>query len=113
MLGFEMKFKDKILYLPLEAGFIITRRSINQEEDMYIDVGLYDPQSDNSLTWIKEELHLDDLIEIVVKQIDQTSEPLKEFNFYENLGTTKEESDKKTLERFLILKKELEVEGLI
>lgn len=113
MLGFEMKFKDKILHLPLEAGLIITRRSVAQEENISIDVGLYDPLTDNIVNWVKEDLYLGDLIEITVKQIEKASEPLKIFNFHEHFGTTKEEADKKTLERFLILKKELEAEGLI
>lgn len=113
MLGFELRFKDKVLHLPLEAGFVITRRSVSEEEDMYINVGLYDPLTDNIFNWVKENLYLGDLIEITVKQIEKSSEPLKIFNFHEHFETTKEEADKKTLERFLILKKELEAEGLI
>lgn len=113
MLGFEMKFREKILHLPLEAGFIITRRSIGQEEDIYIDVGLYDPLTNNLVNWLKEELYLGDSIEITLKQIRKTSEPLGKYDFHERVGITKEEADKKTLERFLLLKEELRNEGLI
>lgn len=115
MLGFEVKFRKKTLYLPLGASFIITRRSIGQEEDMYIDVGLYDLKTNNLVNWLREKLHLEDLIEIVMKQIQETeiSEPLDKYDFHERVGITKEEADKKTLERFLLLKEELESEGLI
>ena len=54
MLGFELKFRDKVLYLPLEAGLIVTRKSSDQEEDMYIDVGLYDPLTNNIVNWLRE-----------------------------------------------------------
>lgn len=113
MLGFELKFKNKTLYLPLEAGFIITRRSIDQEENLSVDVGLYDPLTNNILNWVKEDLHLGDSIEITVKQIEHSSEPLETVDFYEKTNTTKEESDKRTMERYLELKEELKAGGLI
>ncbi|WP_080904326.1 hypothetical protein [Parabacteroides sp. Marseille-P3160] len=113
MLGFELKIRDKILYLPFEASFIISRKSTSEEEDMYINVGLYDPLTNNIVNWVKENLYLNDSIEITLKQIEKTSAPLKIFDFHEYFGTTKEEADKKTLERFLILKEELKNEGLI
>ncbi|HHX37926.1 MAG TPA: hypothetical protein GX717_08100 [Clostridiaceae bacterium] len=115
MLGFELKFRDKILHLPLEAGLIVTRKSTDREEDMYIDVGLYDPFTNNIVNWLREKLQLGDSIEIVIKQIEETetSVPLDKYDFHDRIGITKDEADKKTLERFLILKKELEDEGLI
>lgn len=113
MLGFELKFKDRVLNLPLEAGFIVTRRCIDQEEDISISVGCYDPQTDNMIDWLKEKLHLEDSIEIVIKQIGQVSEPLRVFDYHDHFNITKEEADKKTLLRFIILKEELQREGLI
>ncbi|MGL4229290.1 MAG: hypothetical protein ACRCR3_11720 [Tannerellaceae bacterium] len=41
------------------------------------------------------------------------SEPLEEYDFHEKMGTTKSEADQKSLEYFLLLKKELEAEGVI
>ena len=115
MLGFELKFRDKILYLPLEAGLIVTRKSTDREEDMYIDVGLYDPMTDNTVNWLRENLQLGDSVEIIIKQIDETkvSIPLDKYDFLKRIGITKEEADRKTLQRFLLLKKDLEAEGLI
>jgi hypothetical protein len=69
MLGFELKFRDKILHLPLEAGLIVTRKSTDREEDMYIDVGLYDPFTNNIVNWLREKLQLGDSIEIVPKSL--------------------------------------------
>lgn len=115
MIGFELKFRKQVLYLPPEAGLIVTRRSIDQEEDMYIDVGFYNPLTNSMVNWLREKLQLGDSIEIVIKQIDkaETSKPSDKYDFHERVGVTKDEADNKNLERFLILKKQLEVEGLI
>lgn len=115
MLGFELKFRDKILYLPLEAGLIVTSKNTDRKEDMYIDVGLYDPMTDNTVNWLRENLQLGDSVEIIIKQIDETkvSIPLDKYDFLKRIGITKEEADRKTLQRFLLLKKDLEAEGLI
>ena len=85
------------------------------EEDMYIDVGLYDPMTDNTVNWLRENLQLGDSVEIIIKQIDETkvSIPLDKYDFLKRIGITKEEADRKTLQRFLLLKKDLEAEGLI
>lgn len=56
---------------------------------------------------------LGDEILINIKEVENTTEPIDIYNFFESMNTTKEESDKKTLERYLMLKKELEEKNLI
>ena len=115
MLGFEIKFREKVMSVPLDACVIIAKRQRNYGEELslYIDVGLYNPSTNESTAWIRDELYLGDLIEITVRQIENISTPIEIMDIHESVGTTKEEADKRTLEDFLKLKKELEDEGLI
>lgn len=113
MLGFEVKFKDKVLYLPLDAGFVITRKCTALGEEMYISIGLYDPSTNNIVKWLMENLHLNDEVDVTIKDIQTVSEPLEEYDFYKKMETTKTEADQKSLEYFLLLKEELKAEGVI
>lgn len=112
MTGFELKFGDKCLLLPLEAVITITRRKKrNEDEEISIYVGLYDPVFHNAVNWLKSELGLDDEIVVNVKDVEQFTEPVEVFNIYENMNTTKEDTDKRALEEFLILREELGYEN--
>ena len=114
MMGFEMKFKEQTLLLPSEAIITVTRRKIKEEEEeMRVYVGAYDPLTQNSIVWLRSELMLGDEILINIKEVENTTEPIDIYNFFESMNTTKEESDKKNLERYLMLKKELEEKNLI
>ena len=102
MLGFELKFRDKILHLPLEAGLIVTRKSTDREEDMYIDVGLYDPFTNNIVNWLREKLQLGNSIEIVIKQIEETETSVLWINMISMiaLGLLRMKQTKKLLKDF-------------
>ena len=113
MMGFEMKFKEQTLLLPSEAIITVTRRKIKEEEEMRVYVGAYDPITQNSIVWLRSELMLWDEILINIKNVKNTTEPVDIYNFFESLNTTKQDSDKKTLDRYLMLKKELEEKNLI
>lgn len=113
MVGFEVKFKDKVLYLPLNASFVTTRKCTAQGEEMYISIGLYDPSTNNTVKWLMENLHLNDEVDVTIKDIQTVSEPFEEYDFHEKMGTTKSEADQKSLEYFLLLKEELKAEGVI
>lgn len=113
MVGFEVKLKEKVLYLPLDAGFVITLKSTALGEEMFLNIGLYDPSTNNIVNWANEELHLDDEIDVTIKDIQTVSVPLEEYDFYEKMETTKSDADQRSLEHFLLLKKELEEEGVI
>lgn len=113
MMGFEMKFKEQTLLLPSEAIITVDRRKMNGVEEVRVYVGAYDPITQNSIVWLRSELMLWDEILINIKEVENTTEPIDIYNFFESLNTTKEESDKKTLDRYLMLKKELEERNLI
>ena len=113
MVGFEVKLKEKVLYLPLDAGFIIALRNTALGEEMHLNIGLYDPSTNNIVNWANEELHLDDEIDVTIKDIQTVSVPLEEYDFYEKMETTKSDADQRSLEHFLLLKKELEEKGII
>ena len=115
MLGFEIKFRNKTLLLPLETIITITNQNGGKGENIStnINAGLYDPLTNNLFNWIKENLSLNELIEISIKQIKETSPPLEVCDFHKSMNITKDDADRKTLERFLSLKKELKDEGLI
>lgn len=113
MMGFEMKFKEQTLLLPSEAIITVDRRKIKGEEEMNVYVGAYDPLTQNSIVWLRSELKLWDEILINIKEVENTTEPIDIYNFFESINTTNENSDKKTLDRYLFLKKELEENNLI
>lgn len=113
MMGFEIKFKEQTLLLPSEAIITISRKKMDGVEEVNIYIGAYDSITQNSIVWLRSELMLWDEVLINIKEIENTTEPVEIFNFFESLNFTKEDSDKKTLRRFLILKKELEDMSLI
>lgn len=113
MMGFEMKFKEQMLLLPSEAIITVDRRKMNGVEEVRVYVGAYDPITQNSIVWLRSELMLWDEILINIKEVENTIEPIDIYNFFESINTTKEDSDKKTLDRYLMLKKELEEKNLI
>lgn len=108
-----MKFKGQTLLLPSEAIITVSGKKMDGEEEMKIYVGTYDPITQNSIVWLRSELKLWDEILINIKEVENTTEPVEIFNFFESMNSTKEDSDKKTLDRYLILKKELEEKNLI
>lgn len=112
-MGFEIKFKEQTLLLPSEAIITISRKKMDGVEEVNIYIGAYDSITQNSIVWLRSELMLWDEVLINIKEIENTTEPVEIFNFFESLNFTKEDSDKKTLRRFLILKKELEDMSLI
>lgn len=107
MMGFEMKFKGQTLLLPSEAIITISRKKMDGVEEVTIYVGAYDSLTQNCIVWLRSELMLWDEILINIKEVENATEPVEIFNFFESMNSTKEDFDKKTLERFLILKKEL------
>lgn len=113
MMGSEIKFKEQTLLLPSEAIITISRKKMDGVEEVNIYIGAYDSITQNSIVWLRSELMLWDEVLINIKEIENTTEPVEIFNFFESLNFTKEDSDKKTLRRFLILKKELEDMSLI
>lgn len=113
MMGFEIKFEEQTLLLPSEAIITISRKKMDGVEEVNIYIGAYDSITQNSIVWLRSELMLWDEVLINIKEIENTTEPVEIFNFFESLNFTKEDSDKKTLRRFLILKKELEDMSLI
>lgn len=113
MVGFEVKLKEKVLYLPLDAGFVITQKSTALGEEMFLNIGLYDPSTNNIVNWAMECLHLNDEIDVTIKDIQTVSEPLEKYDFHEKMETTKSDADQRSLEHFLLLKKELEEKGII
>lgn len=112
-MGFEIKFEEQTLLLPSEAIITISRKKMDGVEEVNIYIGAYDSITQNSIVWLRSELMLWDEVLINIKEIENTTEPVEIFNFFESLNFTKEDSDKKTLRRFLILKKELEDMSLI
>ena len=113
MIGIELKFRNKTLQLPLETVCIITRKNDKHGERMYLSVGMYDPSTNESIRWVQEDLYLGDLVEITKTKIDQISEPKERVNFDEIMKKTDEESKRDVLERFAVLKQELEDEGIL
>lgn len=113
MMGFEMKFKEQTLLLPSEAIITVSARKMEGVEDLRICVGSYDANTQNNIIWLRSELMLLDEIHINIKEVENTTEPIEVYNFFESINSTKEASDKKTLDRYLALKKELEEKKLI
>lgn len=110
MMGFEIKFKGQILFLPSEAVITVTERN---GKDLSIHVGAYNPVSQDSMVWLQSKLLLSDEIHIKIQEIENTTEPVEIFNFFERMNTSKEDSDKKAFERYHLLREELLDEGLI
>lgn len=113
MMGFEMKFKEQTLLLPSEAIITVSARKMEGVENLRIYVGSYDANTQNNIVWLRSELMLWDEVHINIKEVENTTEPIEVYNFFESINSTKEDSDRKTLERYLVLKKELEEKKLI
>ena len=114
MLGIELKFKDRVLRLPPEAGPVVVIRNNSREQKAWLDVGLYHPPTDKFIWWTNEEsLAINDKLEINIKEIDFISLPMSEQDFQDSLKPTKEESDKKILDLYYELKEKLKANKLI
>jgi|GEM_PF-5459692 hypothetical protein len=113
MIGFELKFRGQVISLPPEAITTVTLRRKEGKEEIWFTVGMYEPDTCNCVEWLKSDLIFGDEIGVCIKDITETTAPVEIYNFYEMIGTTKEKSDKRTLDRFLNLEKELKKKELI
>lgn len=114
MLGIELKLKDKVFHLPIEAGPTVTIRNIDGDERAWIDVGLYHAASNKVVKWANDvELSVNERVSMSIEEIDFVSMPIVVYDFHKSFGTTKEENDKKKVERYYELKAKLQDKGLI
>lgn len=113
MMGFEIKFKGETILLPSDAIITVSRRKMYEAENLRIHAEAYDPLTQDCIVWLRSDLKLSDKILINIKEISNTTEPVEIFNFFKSINSSKEDSDKKTLDKYLALKKELEEMNLI
>jgi hypothetical protein len=100
MTGFEIRFKDKIIYASVDKGVISTH--VFYDEDLYLYIGGINSESAEHIKWYSG--NIDDTDDITVKVVDvkQSSEPV---------GSISE--DEWYLSDYNRLKQKLQKEGMI
>lgn len=111
MIGFELKNDDKKILVGVEEGntTIIFSRVKNQNMDeIHLHIGGTDKAKSRSITWMSEDLSIDDKFVIKVSDFSSPTSPIKE----NDIKLTDLVIEGK-LRAYFGLKKELEEAGLI
>ena len=121
MIGFEIKFRGETIRTAIAEGsngVIVGKR----ENEFYLDVSGMEKETQTFHRWFyKENLKLGEEIEIEVKDIEQTSEPMNPEQYMPYFSGTFEQRteeernviNQKRLESFYALENKLLEEGLL
>lgn len=117
MKGFEIRFRGKIIHIADEYKASIF---IHQKNGYFhINVSKLEEKSKEMMLshiWLDSEMNIGEVLNIEIKNINETSTPSEIKKAFSNTPLTKREIEKMFIEKlnnFYILEKFLEKEGLI